>query len=149
MPFREDRMSIIRILRFTKTLLAHLINRMPQEEQPRFAAAWEQQIRASLDVVIARVEEMEADNSPLWTRLVEAGLSGPSLDLKGHLLASALGGGLLRRFLRLLNIFLRSLAEAIPGVHPVIELKELLEEFLPDEPEPDEEIIGIFGAAPF
>ena len=33
MPFREDRMSIIRILRFTKTLLAHLINRMPQEEQ--------------------------------------------------------------------------------------------------------------------
>jgi hypothetical protein len=65
------------------------------------------------------------------------------------LLASAWGSGLLRRFLRLLNISLGSLAEAIPGVHPVKELKELLEEFLPDEPEPDEVIIRIFGGAPF
>ena len=90
MPFREDRMSIIRILRFTKTLLAHLITRMPQEEQPGFTAAWKQ-VSASLDGIINRIEAIEADNSPLWTRLVDAGLSGPSLDLKGHLLASALG----------------------------------------------------------
>lgn len=91
MPLEEDRALIVRILRFTRILLGHLIYRMPQEEQPRFTAAWEQQIRASLDVVIARVEAIEAENSPLWTRLVEAGLSGPSLDLKMHLLASALG----------------------------------------------------------
>ena len=148
-PFQEDRASIIGILTFTRALLDILITRIPQGERRRFTAAWQQQIRASLDVVIARVEALEAEDSPLWTRLVEAGLSGPSLELKRHLLASALGGGLLRRFLRLLNSFLGSLAKAIPGVHGVKELKELLEEFLPVEPEPDEEIIRIFHASPF
>jgi hypothetical protein len=147
--FQEDRASIIRILRFTRNLLEHLISRIPEEQRRRFTAAWERQIRASIDEVIHQVETIEAEDSPTWTLLAEAGLSGPSLELKRYLLASAFGGGLLRRFLRLLNIFLGSLAGAIPGVHGVKELKELLEEFLPDEPEPDEEIIRIFGAAPF
>jgi hypothetical protein len=58
------------------------------------------------------------------------------------------GRGLLKRFLRLLNIFLGSLADAIPGVHPVKELKELLEELLQDEPEPDDDFIRILGGEP-
>ena len=65
--------------------------------------------------------------------LVVAG-GGPSLDLKRHLLARSAEDGLLKRFLRILNSWLGSLAEAIPGAHSIKELKEVLDEFLKDTP---------------
>jgi hypothetical protein len=147
--FTEDKNAIIGILQFTEKLLAHLIRHLPPEEQPRFLAAWQQEVKARLDDVIGQILAIQSESSPQWTRIVNAGLSGPSLDLKRHLLASSAEDGLLKRFLRILNSWLGSLADAIPGAHPIKELKELLEEFLNGTPEPNTDFVTLFNAGGF
>lgn len=147
--FDQDKNFIVGILQFTERLLEHLIGRLPINEQPRFSLAWQKQVKLQLADAISQVQAIGSESSTLWTRLAGAGLTGPSLDLKRHLLASAAQDGLLRRFLRILNSWLGSLAEAIPGVHPIKQLKELLEEFLDDTPEPDAGITTLFNAGGF
>lgn len=147
--FHEDKDSIIGILQFTERLLERLISRLPADEQLRFSNAWQQQVKPQLANVISQIQDVQSDSSPIWTRLVGAGLSGPNLDLKRHLLATSAKDGLLKRFLRILNSWLGSLADAIPGAHPIKELKELLEEFFEDTPEPDSEITTLFNAGGF
>ncbi|MGA2590389.1 MAG: hypothetical protein ABSH32_10770 [Bryobacteraceae bacterium] len=128
--FDQEKNMIVGILQFTEKLPDHLIERLPATEKELFRKTWDEQVKVQFAEVVSQIQSVQAEGSPLWTGIARAGLTGPSLDLKKHLLASAASEGLLRRFLRILNSWLGSLADAIPGVHPVKELKELLEEFL-------------------
>jgi hypothetical protein len=147
--FSEDRNAIVGILEFTLKLLEHLIDRLPPPEKIRFHAAWDQQVKGQLANVVSQIQGVQSEVSPLWGRLAGAGLTGANLDLKRHLLASAAGDGLLKRFLKILNSWLGSLADAIPGAHPIKELKELLEDFFTDTQEPDDGITTLFNAGGF
>jgi hypothetical protein len=134
---------------FTDKLLPHLIGRLPSNEQPRFLSAWNQEIQQQLASVIARIQEINLPTDDLWKSLAAVGLTGESLDLKRHLLVSSAEGGLRKRFLKILNSWLGSLAEVIPGAHPVKELKELLEDFFGEDPEPDTGLTNLFKAGGF
>jgi hypothetical protein len=150
--FEEQKTAIIGILEFTDKVLPSLIGRLPAEEQPRFQNAWNNEIKQQLATVIARIEELTLPSDDLWKSLQVVGLTGESLDLKRYLLASSAEGGLRKRFLKILNSWLGSLAEVIPGAHPVKELKELLEDFFDKDPEPDSGLTTIFnsgGYVPF
>ena len=144
--FEQDKNAIIGILQFTQKLLPHLIEQLDEPDKTRFKTAWDEQVSSQLVDVITQIQAIQTSGSELWTRLVTAGSSGPSLDLKRHRLADSAGKGLRKRFLRILNSWLGSLAHAIPGVHPVKELKELLEDFFEDAPEPDTGLMTLFNA---
>jgi hypothetical protein len=145
--FDQEKNAIVGILQFTEKLLDHLIERLPATEKVLFRTAWDQQIKGQLAEVVSQIRGVQAEGSPLWTSVARAGLTGPNLNLKTHLLASAASDGLLKRFLRILNSWLGSLADAIPGAHPIKELKELLEEFFTDADEPDNGISTLFNSA--
>src|ERR1051326_8077714 len=116
--FEQDKNAFIGILQFTQKLLPHLIERLPEPDKTRLKAAWDQQGRTQRLDVITQFEASERSGPAFWPRLVTAGSSGPSLDLKRHLMADSAGKGLLKRFLRILNSWLGSLADALPRSHP-------------------------------
>jgi hypothetical protein len=68
--------------------------------------------------------------------------------MKLHYLAKAAGAGWRKKLLDLLNKFLGSLASGLPGVEPVRELKEWLEEQIGDDGEPDAGVVSTYNSQP-
>jgi hypothetical protein len=68
--------------------------------------------------------------------------------MKLHYLAKAAVGGWRKKLLDLLNKFLGSLAGGLPGVEPIRELKEWLEEQIGDDPEPDQGVMSTYNSDP-
>jgi hypothetical protein len=118
--------------------------------------AWVTQSTAGTRLALRKAISVLADVTdvadPTWERLAEAGLTGKSLTLKRHYLAQAASGGFIKKFLKFLNGLLKSLISAIPGAEPVKELKDYIENFFDDVPEPDSGLTTLFnsgGYVPF
>jgi hypothetical protein len=151
MAFEGDRNALIGILQFTDNLFVHLIGRLPPQDNARFSDVWTNETRPALQQVINTLQNLN-DTDPIWARLMGAGLTGRSLGLKRHYLAQAASDGFMKKFLKFLNGLLKSLISAIPGIEPVKELKDYIESFFDDVPEPDTGLITLFhsgGYVPF
>jgi hypothetical protein len=68
--------------------------------------------------------------------------------MKLHYLAKAASSGWRKKLLDLLNKFLGSLAAGLPGVEPIKELKEWLEEQIGDDSDPDPAIVSTYNSQP-
>ena len=151
MAFEDDRNALIGILQFTDLLFDHLIERLPPQDKTRFSDVWTNETRPALQQVVNTLQNLN-DNDLIWARLMGAGLTGRTLGLKRHYLAQAASDGFMKKLLKFLNGLLKSLISAIPGVEPVKELKDYIESFFDDVPEPDTGLTTLFnngGYVPF
>jgi len=148
MPLKEDRDAIIEVLRFTQKLFDLLIPRLSPFDQQLFQDAWNE-TRPILEQQISLIQSITAEEHPLWSALRRVGLTGKNLAMKLHYLAKAASGGWRKKLLDLLNRFLGSLASGLPGVEPIKELKEWLEDQLDDQlradPGPDPSIVSCYS----
>jgi hypothetical protein len=130
MALRDDTKSLVEILAFVGELLARLVKELPADEQRSFARAW-QEVEFGLRRVIEEVDRIDSEQSMLWRVLHERGLTGPQLALKRERLdkarRTAEKTGIWGRVLKLINSILGSLS-VIPGVDPVKEFKEMIED---------------------
>jgi hypothetical protein len=149
MPFDRDKQTVLSILRFTESVLSHLIEHLPDAEgRDLFLRAWKEETWHELQGVIKQIDAMSEDDRT-HAALERAGLTAHSLKLKGHYLGKAARAGKRTLLLDLLNKFLGSLASGMPGAEPVKELKEWLEDAEKERPEPDRGIITIFNRGGF
>jgi hypothetical protein len=149
MPLTDDTNALIGILQFTEKLLDHLIARLSPDDNARFSEAWDNETRPNIHQAISTLQNVTDVTDPTWSKLVGAGLTGRSLALKRHYLAQAASDGFIKKFLKFLNGLLKSLISALPGAEPVKELKDYIESFFDDAPEPDSGLITLFNSGGF
>src|SRR5579863_2895910 len=149
MSFVGDKAALVGILQFTEKLFDHLIQRMPPEDRTRFQEAWNLEVRAQLHQVIATLNGVQSEQEPVWEKLAASGLTGRSLNLKRHYLATSASNGFLKKFLKFLNSLLQSLITGIPGAEPIKELKDYIESFFDEVPEPDNGLTTLFNMGGF
>jgi hypothetical protein len=147
MPLNEDRDAIIEVLQFTGKLFDLLISRFDEPDLSLFQNAWNE-TRPVLDQHISLLGSVTSESNPVWTAIQRVGLTGNNLKMKLHYLAKAASGGWRKKLLDLLNKFLGSLAGGLPGVEPIKELKEWLEEQIGDDSDPDSGIISTYNSQP-
>jgi hypothetical protein len=147
MPLNEDRDAIIEVLQFTGKLFDLLISRFDEPDLSLFQNAWNE-TRPVLDQHISLLGSVTSENNPVWAAIQRVGLTGNNLKMKLHYLAKAASGGWRKKLLDLLNKFLGSLASGLPGVEPIKELKEWLEEQIGEDSDPDSGIISTYNSQP-
>lgn len=147
MPLNEDRDAIIEVLQFIEKLFDLLIPRLTLFDRQLFQDAWNE-TRPILAEQVTLLYSITSEQHPVWSAIQRAGLTGKNLLMKLHYLARAASGGWRKKLLDLLNKFLGSLASGIPGVEPIKELKEWLEDQIGEDPGSDPEIISLFTSQP-
>jgi hypothetical protein len=147
MPLHEDRDTIIEVLQFTEKLFDLLIPRLSEFDRQLFQGAWDE-TKPILQQQVSLLRSITSEEHPAWAALRRIGLTGKNLAMKLHYLAKAASGGWRKKLLDLLNKFLGSLAGGIPGVEPIKELKEWLEDQIGDDPGSDPEIISLYTSQP-
>jgi hypothetical protein len=147
MPLKEERDAIIEVLQFTERLFNVLIPKLNEFDRRLFQDAWNE-TRPILEQQVSLLQSITSEQHPLWSAIQRVGLTGRNLAMKVHYLAKAASGGWRKKVLDLLNKFLGSLAGGLPGVEPIKELKEWLEDQLGDDPEPDAAISTAYTTQP-
>jgi hypothetical protein len=147
MPLKEERDAIIEVLQFTEILFNLLIPKLNEFDRGLFQDAWNE-TRPILEQQISLLPSITSEQHPVWSAIQTVGLTGKNLAMKLHYLAKAASGGWRKKILDLLNKFLSSLAGGLPGIEPIKELKEWLEEQLGDDPEPDAAISTAYSNQP-
>jgi hypothetical protein len=148
MPLNEDRDAIIEVLQFTEKLFDLLIPRLIPSDRQMFQDAWDE-TKPVLQQQLSLLRSITSEEHPIWVALRRVGLTGKNLAMKLHFLAKAASGGWRKKLLDLLNKFLGSLAGGIPGVEPIKELKEWLEDQIGDDSGSDPEITSLYGGQPY
>jgi hypothetical protein len=147
MALNEDRDAIIEVLEFAEKLFDLLIPRLSGSDLQLFQDAWNE-TRPILKRQISVLRLVAFQGDSVWSGIERVGLTGNNLKMKLHFLAKAASGGWRKKLLDLLNKFLGSLAAGLPGVEPIKELKEWLEDQIEDDPEPDMGIVTAFKDHP-
>lgn len=150
MPLVEDRDAIVEVLQFTEKLFDLLIPRLSQPDPQLFQEAWNETLPV-LQQQVGLLNALTSEGNPTWSAIQRVGLTGNSLKMKIQYLAKAASGGWRERLLDLPYKFLGSLASGLPGVEPVKELKEWLEDQVgddPDDPEPDMGVMSTYSSHP-
>ena len=147
MPLIEDRDSIVEVLQFTEKLFDLLIPRLGPPDLKLFQDAWSE-TRPLLQQQVGLLQSVTSEHNPVWSAIQRVGLTGNNLRMKLHYLAKAAAGGWRKKLLDLLNKFFGSLASGLPGVEPIKELKEWLEEQIGDDPEPDMGVMSTYNSHP-
>lgn len=147
MPLVEDRDAIVEVLQFTEKLFDLLIPKLGQPDLQLFQDAWNE-TRPVLQQQVGLLNSVTSEGNPIWSAIQRVGLTGNNLKMKLHYLAKAASGGWRKKLLDLLNKFLGSLAGGLPGVEPIKELKEWLEEQIRDDPEPDMGVMSTYKSDP-
>ena len=147
LPLNEDRDAIVEVLQFTAKLFDLLIPRLVEPDLTLFQNAWNE-TRPVLDQQISLLSSITSESNPVWAAIQRIGLTGNNLKMKLHYLAKAASSGWRKKLLDLLNKFLGSLAGGVPGVEPIKELKEWLEEQIGDDSDSDSGIISTYNSQP-
>ena len=145
MPLVEDRDAIVEVLQFIEKLFDLLIPRLGHPDLQLFQDAWNE-TRPVLQQQVGLLNSVTSESNPIWSAIQRVGLTGNNLKMKLHYLAKAASGGWRKKLLDLLNKFLGSLAAGLPGVEPIKELKEWLEELIGDDPEPDMGVMSTYNS---
>ena len=134
----QEREDLLRFLEETEKIMAEIVERREQ----LFRSGLRELIRQAWDEVRPRFGKLrEGVTSGVFDdRLEEVGLRGAQLELKMRGFGMALDEfrrsstlDLLKKLLDWINIILKSLASAIPGGEPIVELKEILEKEIEEE----------------
>ena len=148
MPLSEDRDAIIEVLEFTEKLFDLLIGKLIPVDHQLFQDAWDE-TKPILQQQVSLLRSITSEEHSAWAALRRVGLTGKNLAMKLHYLAKAASGGWRKTLLDLLNKFLGSLASGIPGVEPIKELKEWLEDQIADDPTADPGIKTLYASQPY
>jgi hypothetical protein len=124
-----------------------LISRLSQPDLQLFQDAWNE-TRPVLQQQVSLLNSITSEGNPIWSAIQRVELTGKNVKMKIHHMVKAASGGWRKKLLDLLNKFLGSLAGGLPGVEPIKELKEWLEEQIGDDSGSDADIINIYNAQP-